>query len=229
VAAPRISKFNQSTQFTWTNGDPFNGFVALALIRPAKTDETSSSWRRLVVNGVSPRQWLPPGFTFIPIVNGKINSALGIYYNSDINPPGSQYIAYYYDSSKVFIAGPTDPFSVNVATVPLPILPLPNPEGEGFVTPVPDVSCIDGGEIPEMPCKCGNLVDFEVPAGVVDGVNATFTFEHTPTPDISLHVYFRGSRLTPTVHYIQSGAQITFLSPFIPEPGDLFYADYIWE
>lgn len=229
MPAPRIGKFDQSHTYQWSNGDNFNGFAAIALTRPATGAETSTAYKRLVLTGVNPRTWLPVGFSFIPIQNGKLDSNLGLYYNLDINPPGSQYIAYYYDSSKYFVAGPTDPFTVSSATILPEVLPLPVPIGAGTITPIPDASCVDGGDVPDMPCKCGLLVDFEVPSGVVDGVNTIFTFDHVPTPAESLHLYFNGSRLTPGAHYTQSGAEVNMIAPFIPEPGDLFYGDYIWE
>lgn len=72
-----------------------------------------------------------------------------------------------------------------------------------------------------------NFADNEVPAGTVDGVNATFTLAATPTAGTQ-HLYKNGIRQNPGAgnDYTISTATITFLAGNIPQTGDALLADY---
>lgn len=67
------------------------------------------------------------------------------------------------------------------------------------------------------------FVDGEVPAGIIDGLNATFTLSNAPLP-LTLHLYRNGLRMKSGFDYNLTGATITFL--FIPQIGDTLLADY---
>lgn len=65
----------------------------------------------------------------------------------------------------------------------------------------------------------------EIPSGTVNGVNATFTLTATPLSG-SLLLQVNGQVQLPTTAYALSGSTITFQAGFIPETGDLLYANY---
>lgn len=66
----------------------------------------------------------------------------------------------------------------------------------------------------------------EVPAGVVDGVNANFTLTQTPINLSSLLMFIDGIEVTPT-GYSLAGMVVTFGAGFIPVPGQAVTAFYI--
>lgn len=68
-----------------------------------------------------------------------------------------------------------------------------------------------------------NFADAEVPSGVMNSINPTFTIANTPTAG-SLKVYLRGLRLKETSDYTLSGTTITMI--VIPDSGDSFIVDY---
>jgi hypothetical protein len=67
-----------------------------------------------------------------------------------------------------------------------------------------------------------------VPAGTLDGANATFTLPDAPNPAISLVLSRNGLTLFPGVDYNLVGATITFLTgpagSAVPNPGDILQA-----
>jgi len=69
------------------------------------------------------------------------------------------------------------------------------------------------------------FVDNEVPAGAIDGTNASFTLATTPTAG-STHAYLNGVRMFPGAgnDYTISGLTITML--VIPKTGDRLTTDY---
>lgn len=69
-----------------------------------------------------------------------------------------------------------------------------------------------------------NFADEEVPTGVVDGVNVTFTLAHAPNPPSSLKLYGNLLRLRSGTHYTISGSTITYTNA--PQSGDSHIADY---
>ena|SRR5215813_2467063 len=77
----------------------------------------------------------------------------------------------------------------------------------------------------------------EVPSGVLDGANSTFTLSFQPLPWSSLHLYRNGLRLKRGLDYVLSGQnhnQVVFCNPCadgssgIPLPGDVIVADYTY-
>jgi hypothetical protein len=70
------------------------------------------------------------------------------------------------------------------------------------------------------------FVDFEIPAGVVDGVNATFVLNAAPSPSSSLVLHRNGMALSPGVDYSLSGRTIIFSPAAVPQSGDLLTASY---
>lgn len=68
--------------------------------------------------------------------------------------------------------------------------------------------------------------DAEVPGGVVNGANASFTLAASPTPAASLQLFRNGSLLRMGTDYSLSANTITFSSTSIPHSGDNLIANY---
>jgi hypothetical protein len=67
------------------------------------------------------------------------------------------------------------------------------------------------------------FVDQEVPAGAVDGVNATFTLANTPS---GLHAFVNGLLQLEGVHFTRVANVLTFTAGNIPQSGDQIRASY---
>jgi hypothetical protein len=68
--------------------------------------------------------------------------------------------------------------------------------------------------------------DAEVPGGVMNGTNASFTLAASPTPAASLQLFRNGSLLRMGTDYSLSANTITFSSTSIPNSGDKLVANY---
>jgi len=71
-----------------------------------------------------------------------------------------------------------------------------------------------------------NFVDGEIPAGVIDGVNAVFTLVNAPNPAASLQLFRNGQKLSAGASYALIGKTVTFAAPQIPLAGDSLEASY---
>jgi hypothetical protein len=81
------------------------------------------------------------------------------------------------------------------------------------------------------PCYDTNLapsfVDYETPAGAVDGSNAAFTLADTPNPAASLSLYRNGLVEQAGSDYnIQTDGSILFVPAAVPQVGDVLLASY---
>jgi hypothetical protein len=70
------------------------------------------------------------------------------------------------------------------------------------------------------------FVDFETPAGSIDGSNPVFTLNASPSPDLSLVLVKNGMKLNTRGDYTLSGATILFQPGAVPQPGDVLIASY---
>ena len=68
--------------------------------------------------------------------------------------------------------------------------------------------------------------DGEIPSGLVNGVNTSFTVMYAPAPQSSLLVFRNGLRMSQAVDYKVSGNSITFLTVATPQAGDLLSVSY---
>ena len=137
VLAPRVALFSNAQQFFWSGAPaiPFNGFALIGLVAPS---DGTTPWSIMDYGNLYPSIQLPV-WQRIPIINGSLNNGCGCFLNSDITPPGSQYIVYYYDATGRQIAGPSSPFTVttqNTFTPPILTLTIPSTVGPN---PTPDV------------------------------------------------------------------------------------------
>jgi len=83
------------------------------------------------------------------------------------------------------------------------------------------------------PCGTGgsavpgpNFTDAEVPAGVLDGSNVSFTLSAVPIPTSSVTLYRNGVLQKAGLDYDLSGNSLQFLSGSTPQPGDTLLASY---
>lgn len=83
-------------------------------------------------------------------------------------------------------------------------------------------------QTPSAGLSSGDFVFEEVPSGLIDGVNDTFTLANTPIAGTQA-VYWNGNRMREGAgeDYTIAGAVITFEAANIPESGDSVAVDYI--
>jgi hypothetical protein len=79
---------------------------------------------------------------------------------------------------------------------------------------------VAGGPVPV------SFADAEVPAGTMDGSNATFSIAAAPSPTASLQLFKNGTLLTATKDYTIAGRTITFFGTAIPQAPDKIQAFY---
>ena len=137
VPTPRTAQILTSpSPVLWQNGQTFDGCLWLGLVLPPAASgnfPAPSLW-------ASQRPQQLPQFTKIPIVGGLIDLITQVFWNSDIDPPGTQYVAYYFDRLNNLIApasGTATPFTVNSAQFTITVPTLTNPSYVGVVNPVP--------------------------------------------------------------------------------------------
>ncbi len=72
-----------------------------------------------------------------------------------------------------------------------------------------------------------SFTDYEIPGGMLDGNNVSFTLAAGPSPLLSLKLYKNGVLLNQNVDYTLSGKNITFANTTVtPQPGDSLIASY---
>lgn len=116
----------------WSDGTPFNGYFLAGIVLPKSGGVV---WPFVTLEGAAEQRipiWFP-----IPIKNGNFNPSGGLIFNEDINPPNSQYVAYYYDKARQKIAGPSSFFTVSSETFTPPVLTLSATQ-PGDTGPTPD-------------------------------------------------------------------------------------------
>src|SRR5438270_617958 len=77
----------------------------------------------------------------------------------------------------------------------------------------------NGGPLP-------SFSDNEIPSGLVNGVNTSFTLLYAPSPDTSILLFRNGLRMTKGIDYTTSGNSINFLTVSTPQAGDVLSASY---
>jgi hypothetical protein len=70
------------------------------------------------------------------------------------------------------------------------------------------------------------FVDFEIPAGSIDGTNPVFVLSAAPSPASSLVLHRNGMKLSAGGDYSISGSTILFAAGAVPQPGDLLVSSY---
>lgn len=131
------SKATITGTVSWSNGVLFDGWLLLGIVRPENAD---GQWPSTVLAGQLAPQRLPIWLE-IPISAGVIDTATKVFFNSSIEPPNTQYVAFWYDRNKrrLFPATgvaptpftiSTDPYAITVPTLTIPstsaTLPTPS-------------------------------------------------------------------------------------------------------
>lgn len=112
---------------SWSDGTPFNGFALIGF-------RELTSWTIFTLSHQGQRLRIPK-WQKIAITDGAFEQKAELRYNADINPPGSQYVAFYYDSTKKAIGGASAYFTVSAGTVAIPQVTLTVPSAGGAPTP----------------------------------------------------------------------------------------------
>lgn len=73
-----------------------------------------------------------------------------------------------------------------------------------------------------------NAVFQEVPVGVIDGVNDTFTLTQSPNPAASLQLYKNGVFQTDGIDYTLAANTITYAAGAIPQVGDAHVCNFFY-
>lgn len=139
MSQPRRSKCTTSL-FYWDDGVTlFTGNLVLGLIPPVYDDgSTTSDWPTMALGNSTIFQELPR-FTRIPIVNGLASQTETVFYNEDIDPPGSKYLAWFYDRNLLKLTFPTISSAFTVSTPTFtPTIVAPELPVTSTTVPVPD-------------------------------------------------------------------------------------------
>jgi len=131
MSSPRTSKCT-TTPFYWSDGTTlFTGNLVIGLVVPLELQPRGQDpidWPSLAYGGQTLLEKLPI-LTRIPIVNGVARQTEKVFYNADIDPPNSRYVAWMYDRNMVQLTEPTinDTFEVSAdsftPTVGTPVIP----------------------------------------------------------------------------------------------------------
>jgi len=71
-----------------------------------------------------------------------------------------------------------------------------------------------------------SFIDGELPTGLVNGSNTSFSLSLPPAPPSSLDLFRNGLRMIAGLDYLVSGNAITFFVASVPQTGDLISASY---
>jgi len=138
MAVPRRATFSQTQSFTWSTGEAFNGAAIIGLVIPTTSGTAETVYPEVNYGNESENYPLPKNFARVPIHEGKLSSALGLWYNADITPPNTQYVHYLIDSTNRVCTVAGAFFTVNSSPVTLPTLTITSPVTTNAVAPVPD-------------------------------------------------------------------------------------------
>lgn len=108
----------------WSDGTLFDGVLAVGI--KGMVDGGGSAWPSTTLGNRSIRRILPI-FAPIDIVEGQYDGQAGVFFNEDLTPPGTQYVAWYYDTTGKQVAGPSSAFTVTATSFTVPTLTLTIP------------------------------------------------------------------------------------------------------
>lgn len=127
----------------WSDGSRFDGYLHLGLVLPQNGD---GQWPTTTLAGQLPPQRLPI-WTVVPISAGVFDANTKVFYNTSLDPPNSQYVAYWYDLNRRRLfpttGTPPTPFTIaaNPYAISLPTLTIPSTSA---TLPVPSDSTTQG-------------------------------------------------------------------------------------
>lgn len=108
---PRSGKFDSSVTVSWSDGTLFTGYAYVGLIPPTYGVSDDATYLTIRNFGSSPSR--VPDRIPVPIIEGKYNNTVALWYNADLVPPNSQYEMKLYDSTKRSVSSFSAPFTVS--------------------------------------------------------------------------------------------------------------------
>jgi hypothetical protein len=97
---------------------------------------------------------------------------------------------------------------------------------DGATGTLSDCMHVDGTSAPCGSSGSATFVGAEIPAGVINGANRSFTLANTPNPAASLTLFNNGLMQDQGVDYTLSANMITFATAGVPQTGDILVASY---
>lgn len=137
--SPRTSKFTTSTPIVWVGGALLDGYMAIGLAFPR--DAALVNWPNLIKgSGSTPPQQLPQ-WCKIPISAGVFDQGTELWYNADIDPPNTQYVAYFFDNADKLIAPPVGTATFFTISTPTTTITVPSlvPPTSAVTAPSPEI------------------------------------------------------------------------------------------
>lgn len=123
----------------WSDGSAFTGYVYVGLALPVNSDGV---WTKAYLKDQSYPPVRIPRWTTVCIEEGVFDPQTKLYFNADLTPPGTKYLAYWYDQANRRIYPATGataalftidatPFAITLPTLTLPTVAseVPTPEG----------------------------------------------------------------------------------------------------
>lgn len=133
--APQSAQVNTNNLVEYSDTTPFNGFLWLGLELPSAGTYTQPTlWN-------SYRYTQLPRYIQIPIIAGQIDQTTQVFLTTQQEPPGTQYVAYWFDAEGNLIAptsGTATPFSITDITYIITPPTLNKPSYSGAVPPTPE-------------------------------------------------------------------------------------------
>lgn len=115
----------------WSDGSAFTGFINVGF---KQMTSSGTTWTDFNPKGRAQKYPLAK-WTKILIKDGVIDGTAKLPYNDDIVPPGTEYVAWYYDANGVQIGGPTAAFTVSTGEFTPPTVTLTAPSAGSNPTP----------------------------------------------------------------------------------------------
>jgi hypothetical protein len=86
---------------------------------------------------------------------------------------------------------------------------------------------VDGSSGPCGSSSSASFMDGDIPSGIVDGANNSFTLSDVPNPSTSLQMYRNGLLMDQNVDYtLVNNNVVQFSAGNTPQPGDTLFANY---
>ena len=202
---PTTTKIITTSNVTWDNGSLFSGYLVLGIALPR--DAAGVRWANINLFGTSQ---ILPEWTVIPIVEGVLDNNTSIFPNSQLDPPNTKYVAYWYDNTWKLVyplpAG-TIPALFTVSGATYTITPPTLASGSaptGADAPVPE----------DIPAYTSSTVTYAIPTeytltGTADGSNLVFTIPVTTVTFAC--IFLDGQKMKEGVDYTRSGTVVTFV------------------
>lgn len=118
TSAPRTSVVDPSVTLAWSDGTPFDGWIWVGVVPPTLSGTDFAS---VAVGNQNIYEQIPPIY-YISVKAGVADPTVSVFYTSDLDPPGVQYVTLFYDrTGRKISATYSAQFNVTASTFnPLP-------------------------------------------------------------------------------------------------------------